>query len=247
MLDRDVRLEVAAAQREVVVVTTSAPVVSESPSVESTMVRDQIQTLPLNSRDFNQLVLLAAGAVENAYAGHDFGSVAVNGNRAYGNDYVIDGTPNTNPFVRSSATAISVDTIREFKVTSGVASAEYGQAGTQVSIVTRSGSNALHGGAFEYNRGNIVASQQSLRFRSDSAFRSQPVRRIFGRTHHAQPHLLLFQLRRQPAEPGQSDRRHHSARRVLERRFLGAVSAEHHGPRSCSPLDAHPFPATCFP
>ena len=118
------------------------------------MVREQIQNLPLNARDFNQLVLLAAGAVESAYSGYDFGSVAVNGNRAYGNDYMIDGTPNTNPFVRTSAAAVSVDVIREFKVTSGVAAAEYGQAGTQVSVVTRSGSNLLHGSVFEYNRSN---------------------------------------------------------------------------------------------
>ncbi len=155
VLSRDVNLQVMAAQRETVVVTASSPVVSDSPSVQSTMTTEQIQTLPLNSRDFNQLVLLSAGAVETAYAGYDFGSVAVNGNRAYGNDYTIDGTPNTNPFVRNSATGISVDTIREFKVTSGVAAAEYGQAGTQVSIVTRSGSNAFHGSAFEYHRGTL--------------------------------------------------------------------------------------------
>ena len=153
VLSRDVHLEVMAAQREILVVSATTLGVSESPSVQSTMVTEQIQTLPLNSRDFNQLVLLAAGAVENAYSGHDFGGVAVNGNRAYGNDYMIDGTPNTNPFVRTSAAALSVDTIREFKVTSGAASAEYGQAGTQVSIVTRSGGNAFHGSAFEYHRG----------------------------------------------------------------------------------------------
>ena len=153
VLSRDVRLEVMAAQRETVVVTANAPIVSDSPSVESTMVTEQIQTLPLNSRDFNQLVLLAPGAVESAYAGYDFGSVAVNGNRAYGNDYMLDGTPNTSLFQRTSATAISVDTIHEFRVTSGVAAAEYGQAGTQVSVVTRSGTNTLHGSAFEYHRG----------------------------------------------------------------------------------------------
>lgn len=153
VLNRDIQLEVAAAQRETVVVTASAPVVSESPSVQGAIVREQIQTLPLNARDFNQLVLLVPGAVENAYAGHDFGSVSVNGNRAYGNDYLIDGTTNDNPFVRTAAAAVSVDVIREFKVTSGVAAAEYGQAGTQVSIVTRSGGNRPHGSIFEYHRG----------------------------------------------------------------------------------------------
>jgi hypothetical protein len=155
VLSRDVHMEVMAAQRETIIVTASSPIVSDSPSVQSTMVTEQIQTLPLNARDFNQLVILSAGAVESAYSGYDFGSVAVNGNRAYGNDYMIDGTPNTNPFVRTSSTAISVDTIREFKVTSGVAAAEYGQSGTQVSIVTRSGSNGLHGSAFEYHRGTL--------------------------------------------------------------------------------------------
>jgi hypothetical protein len=152
VLTRDVRLEVAAAQRETIVVTASSPIVSESPSVQSTMVTEQIQTLPLNARDFNQLVLLAPGAVENA-TGRDFGSVAVNGNRSYGNDYMIDGAPNGNPFQATAATAISVDTIREFKVTSGVAPAEYGQAGTQVTLITRSGANTVHGSVFEYHRG----------------------------------------------------------------------------------------------
>ena len=173
ILDRDIRLEVAAAERETVVVTANAPVVSDSPAVESTMIREQIQTLPLNARDFNQLVLLAPGAVENAYAGHDFGSVAANGNRAYGNDYMIDGTSNNNPFVRTAAAAVSVDVIREFKVTSGVAAAEYGQAGTQVSIVTQNGGNRLHGSLFEYHRGttwqasNPFSHGQTLPFRRD--------------------------------------------------------------------------------
>jgi hypothetical protein len=90
--------------------------------------------------------------VESSYPGFDFGAVAANGNRAYGNDYMIDGTPNDNVFGRTAAAAVSVDVIREFKVTSGVAAAEYGQAGTQVTLVTRSGSNAFHGSAFEYLR-----------------------------------------------------------------------------------------------
>ena len=154
VLDRDFELAVAAAERQTLVVTATGPTVSDSPSVESTVVREQIQNLPLNSRDFNQLVLLSAGAVESAYSGYDFGSVAVNGNRGYGNDYMIDGTTNNNPFVRTAAASVSVDVIREFKVTSGVAAAEYGQAGTQVSIVTRSGSNQIHGSIFEYHRGN---------------------------------------------------------------------------------------------
>src|SRR5207244_1947512 len=76
-------------------VVSKAPLLEESPSVASTVTRDQVDSLPLNSRDFNQLVLLAGGAVDNINSGNgrDFGAVAVNGNRAFSNDYLIDGTP----------------------------------------------------------------------------------------------------------------------------------------------------------
>ncbi len=153
----DIKLEVASQKKEIVVVSaSSAAIVSDSPSVEATISRSQIEALPLNSRDFNQLVLLSAGAVDNAGTGLDFGAAALNGNRAYGNGYQLDGVSNQNPFTGTSASAVSVDVIREFKVTSGAAPAEYGEAGTHVTIVTRSGENTFHGSAFEYHRGNAL-------------------------------------------------------------------------------------------
>ena len=57
VLTRDIRLKVGSQQETVTVSAEAAPVVTESPSVESTMLREQIQALPLNARDFNQLVL----------------------------------------------------------------------------------------------------------------------------------------------------------------------------------------------
>jgi hypothetical protein len=154
VLTLDLHLQIAPTTQETIVVNaTSVPIVSDAPSLESTIVRGQVESLPLNSRDFNQLVLLAAGAVEKV-GSSDFGSVALNGNRAYGNDYLLDGVTNTNPFQNTSGAAVSVDVIREFKVTSGAASAEYGQAGSQVMIVTRSGGNQFHGSGFEYHRDN---------------------------------------------------------------------------------------------
>src|SRR5262249_6340605 len=153
VLIRDVRLLVGDVQQQVVVSAAAEPMLTESGSVESTITREQIDTLPLNGRDFNQLVLLAPGAVENVYPGGDFGPVASNGNRSFSNDYMLDGTPNDNVFGGGSAAAVSVDVIREFKVMSGVAPAEYGLAGTHISVSTRSGANRLHGSAFEYHRG----------------------------------------------------------------------------------------------
>jgi hypothetical protein len=130
----------------------------QGPSVASVINAEQVVNLPLNGRDYNQLVLLAGGAVENIGSGNgrDFGAAAANGNRAFSNDYLLDGAPNNDIYQGRSAIPLSVDTIREFKVTSSVAPAEFGQAGTQVSVVTRSGTNLWHGGVFEYYRGNAL-------------------------------------------------------------------------------------------
>ncbi|MBI4874776.1 MAG: TonB-dependent receptor [Acidobacteria bacterium] len=156
VLTRNFRLEVGALEQVVAVSAETAPMLVQTASVESTIIREQIESLPLNGRDFNTLVLLAAGAVENINSGNgkDFGSVAANGNRAFSNDYLLDGTPNNDVFQGRSGAAVSVDVIREFKVTSGVAPAEFGQAGTQVTVATRGGTNKIHGSAFEYHRGN---------------------------------------------------------------------------------------------
>lgn len=156
VLTRNFVFAVGPLEQEVVVSAEAAPMLTQSASVESTIIREQIESLPLNGRDFNGLVLLAAGAVENINSGNgkDFGSVAANGNRAFSNDYLLDGTANNDVFQGRSGVAVSVDVIREFKVTSGVAPAEFGQAGTQVTVVTRGGTNKIHGNVFEYHRGN---------------------------------------------------------------------------------------------
>ncbi len=156
-LIRNVTLALGTSSQSVSVVSEAAALETESHSVQSTITRRQIEELPLNGRDFNQLVLLTAGAVDNNVGGGtDFGSVALNGNRTYGNSYLIDGTPNNNAFQNTSAVPLSIDVIREFKVISGVAPAEYGQGGAQVSVVTRGGTNTLHGNLFEYYRGNVL-------------------------------------------------------------------------------------------
>lgn len=172
VLTRNVKLEVGAVEQQVVVSADVAPVLSQSASIESTIVREQIESLPLNGRDFNELITLAAGAVDNNVGGGtDFGAVAVNGNRSYSNDYLLDGTPNNNLFQNRSAAPVSVDLIREFKVTSGVAAAEYGQAGTQVSVVSRAGTNQLRGSAFWYFRSNALQARDPFNTMEQQPFR----------------------------------------------------------------------------
>src|SRR5262249_8002382 len=100
---RNISLEVGAAAESVSVSADADVVETDSPSIQSTITRRQIEELPLNGRDFNQLILLAAGSVDNNVGGGtDFGSVALNGNRTYGNGYLVDGMPNNNSFQNTS-------------------------------------------------------------------------------------------------------------------------------------------------
>ncbi len=168
---RDIRLQVGDLTQSVSVTAESAAILTDSPAVAGTIVRKQIDELPLNGRDFNQLVLLAAGSVDNNTGGNnDFGSVALNGNRTYGNVYLVDGTPNTNSYQGTSAVPLSIDLIREFKVYSGVAPAEFGQGGSQITVVTQSGTNRYHGNLFEYYRGTQLQARNPFNTTNAASF-----------------------------------------------------------------------------
>ncbi len=168
---RNIQLQVGAVTTSVAVEAEAAEIQTDSPAIAATVVRQQIEELPLNGRDFNQLVLLSAGSVDNNTGGNnDFGSVALNGNRTYGNSYLVDGTPNTNSFQGTSAVPLSIDVIREFKVYSGVAPAEFGQGGSQVTVVTQSGTNRFHGNLFEYYRGTQFEARDPFNTTSAASF-----------------------------------------------------------------------------
>ena len=173
-LTRNFALDVAGQVVEQVTITAGAESdVQQAPVVQSTIFREQIVNLPLNGRDYNQLILLAAGAVENIGSGNgrDFGAVAVNGNRAFSNDYLLDGAPNNDLYQGLSALPVSVDVIGEFKVTSNVAPAEYGQAGTQVSVITRRGTNQFRGSLIEFYRGNLLEARDPFNPGKPAPFR----------------------------------------------------------------------------
>ncbi len=168
---RNISLQVGDLTQTVSVTAESAAILTDSPAISATIVRRQIDELPLNGRDFNQLVLLSAGSVDNNTGGNnDFGSVALNGNRTYGNVYLVDGTPNTNSYQGTSAVPLSIDLIREFKVYSGVSPAEFGQGGSQVTVVTQSGTNQYHGNLFEYYRGTQLEARNPFNTTSQASF-----------------------------------------------------------------------------
>lgn len=131
---------------------------TDSSSIGQVVDRDRVSRLPLNGRFFLQLALLSpgsnAGAPGNRQAGNQEGnSVAVNGARSSANTYLIDGVDNNAGFNGYFVVSPSIDSIQEFKVQTNAYSAEFGRsAGAQINVVTRTGTNQLHGALFEFLR-----------------------------------------------------------------------------------------------
>ncbi|MBI4478957.1 MAG: carboxypeptidase regulatory-like domain-containing protein [Acidobacteria bacterium] len=153
-------LEVGAVEQQVTV-TAELPLVSTTPSSTSGLVGEkQVNDLPLNGRSFDQLVTLNVGVANyTSNTGHN--AFSVGGRRPEENRFILNGveyvgsdtsgqrvTPNG-----VSGNLLGVDAVREFNVVQGAYGAEYGKrAGGQINIVTSSGTNQLHGGAFEFLR-----------------------------------------------------------------------------------------------
>src|SRR5580692_6025178 len=149
---------------EQLTVTEEAPVIDTTRDVLSEVVDQKlVAELPLNGRDFGKLVALSPGATvdPSGVAGTQggFGQFNINGNRDRSNNYTLDGTDNNDPFFNNSAlnqtgiggapaSLLPVDAIQEFNLQSQFP-AEYGRnSGSVVNIVTRSGSNQIHGSVF---------------------------------------------------------------------------------------------------
>lgn len=117
----------------------------------------RIVDMPLNGRDYTQLALLSAGTVQSA-SGSRYGGFSSGGQRVTQNNFMLDGIDN-NPNElagaqrRSEMVQPSIDAIQEFKVQTNSYAAEYGRAmGSVVNVTLKSGTNDLHGSAFEFLR-----------------------------------------------------------------------------------------------
>jgi carboxypeptidase family protein/TonB-dependent receptor-like protein len=157
---------------EQVTVTAASPVVEGSRDVLGEVVdRKLVSELPLNGRDFGKLVALVPGVTvePSGVAGTQFGfgQFNINGNRDRSNNYTLDGTDNNDPYFNNSAlnqvgitgapaTLLPIDAIEEFNLQSQF-SAEYGRnSGSVVNIITRSGTNQIHGSVFEFLRNSAL-------------------------------------------------------------------------------------------
>jgi outer membrane receptor protein involved in Fe transport len=105
------------------------------------------------TRDVNQLALLAPTAVR----GPGSTGISVNGQRARNNNFLLDGIDNNDSSVTLSNNRVTPESTGEFQVQSQAYSAEFGRnSGGQIQVITRNGTNAYHGEAYEYWQGNSL-------------------------------------------------------------------------------------------
>ena len=115
----------------------------------------QVSSLPLNKRDFSQLLLLAAGTMTDANGAANYTQqFAVNGQRGTTTVFAMDGIDTTDPELGGATFSnFNVDAIQEVASRSGVMPAEIGHgAAAFTDVITKSGSNAVHGSVFEFVR-----------------------------------------------------------------------------------------------
>jgi Carboxypeptidase regulatory-like domain/TonB dependent receptor len=144
-------------------VTTGAPLLNTEDAAVGTVIENQrIVDLPLNGRNFLQLVALspnvsagfASGGQSSARLGGDRATqqISISGNRREWNYFTLDGINNTEVNFNTYLFLPSIDALQEFRVQTGIYSAEFGREIGQVSVSTKSGTNEYHGTLFEFLR-----------------------------------------------------------------------------------------------
>lgn len=148
---------------EIVEVKGGAPLLETDTTSLGTVIENQrILDLPLNGRNYLQLAALTPGATTAARPSFVAGlrqggtrslfALSVSGQRLFFNRYLLDGLENTSPNWQSYIFLPSLDALLEFKVESGITPAEYGKNMSQINVSTKSGTNELHGTAWEFVR-----------------------------------------------------------------------------------------------
>src|SRR5438094_362121 len=121
--------------------------------------KKEVSTLPLNKRDFSQLLLLAAGTMTDSNGAANFTQqFAVNGQRGATTVFAMDGIDTTDPELGGSTFSnFNVDAVQEVRSNSGVMPAEIGHgAASFTEIITRTGTDDVHGSVFEFLRNSAL-------------------------------------------------------------------------------------------
>ncbi|HEY8228695.1 MAG TPA: TonB-dependent receptor [Pyrinomonadaceae bacterium] len=184
-VNQEIRLDFAMELRsdEPFTVDVSSELKPDSASLGTVIDNPQIKGLPLDGRNFYELTLLVPGAVPAApgSAGSVRGDFAfsVNGAREDANNFLLDGVYNVDPKLNTFGVRPSVDAIREFEMLTSTYDASFGRnPGAQVNVILNSGSNDIHGSAFEFFR-NAALDARNV-FAPSTEPRPKYIRNQFG-------------------------------------------------------------------
>src|SRR5712671_1213045 len=158
----DLTLQLGQVSESIEVSASAALLQSENATVGTVIENKGIVELPLNGRQYLNLVTLAPNVSNLAPPSGQAGSrqggdranqaISAGGNRIVYDYYTLDGVVNTDPNFNTYIVLPSIDALQEFKVQTGVYPAEFGHAATQINVLTKSGGNAYHGSLFEFVR-----------------------------------------------------------------------------------------------
>ena len=158
----DFALTVGQISESVTVEANAIQLQAENATVGTVIDNKRIIELPLNGRNYLQLVALtpnattaspSAGQAGSRQGGDRAGqSISVAGQRTMFDNFTLDGVNNTDPNFNTYVVLPSIDALLEFKVQTGVYPAEFGHNSTQINVSTKSGGNAYHGSLFEFLR-----------------------------------------------------------------------------------------------
>ncbi|HEV2350684.1 MAG TPA: TonB-dependent receptor [Terriglobia bacterium] len=155
-----IRLAIGSPTQSVQVTANANLIETTDTTLGKTVGEREILDLPLNGRNFSQLGLLQPGVVPItpglAQAGgslRDGQAYSVNGQRPESNNFLIDGASNVNAVDGGFVLKPPIDAIAEFKILTHTANAEFGSSsGSTTNIITRAGTNQLHGSLWEFLR-----------------------------------------------------------------------------------------------
>src|SRR5678816_3890729 len=139
---------------------TTVQVNTTSGDVAHTITSAQLENLPLLTKNPYALIGLAAGATDTASGVGDVRGqgFSVGGQRTSSVSYLLDGSENNETFITGPAALVPNDSVQEFKVQSNNMTSEFGRNAVVTNVVTKSGTNQLHGSASEVYRGAALTS-----------------------------------------------------------------------------------------
>src|SRR5215469_9077963 len=165
----DATLQIGAAAQEITVLSSTVHVDTSSTQMGEIIGGTKMTTLPLNGRAYTDLLALQPGVVainagtynsQQVSGGLNSGNLSVSGQRESGNGFVLNGGNVQEATAMGTSIIPNLDSIAEFRIITNNGDAEYGNyAGAQVQVVTKSGTNQLHGTGFEFLRNSALDSR----------------------------------------------------------------------------------------